>query len=147
MHTALLHSHSLIRYFVLIMLLAVIIASFTGWIQNRRFTKVDNKLSLYLLIFTHLQFVVGILLYFVSDVVQFSNETMKNAGIRYWTVEHVVGMLIAIALITAGRSTSKKMSVDQSKHKRLFIFNLLAAVVIVVTLLGSGRGILGISTL
>jgi hypothetical protein len=48
-------------------------------------------------------------------------------------------MLIAIALITIARSTAKKMPVDQDKHKRLFIFNLIALIIILVTIALSGR--------
>ena len=145
MYTGLLHTHSLLRYFVLIMLLAVIVTSFIGWRGNKPFTRLDNKLGLYLVIFTHLQFVAGLILYFVSDVVQFNSDTMKNPGIRYWAVEHVTGMVIAIALITAARSTAKKMTLDLAKHRRLFIFNLLAIVIIIAILAMSGRGIFGMS--
>lgn len=143
--TGLLHTHSLLRYFVLIMLIVVIAKSFIGWRNNKAYTNTDNKLGLYLLIFTHLQLIAGLILYFVSDVVQFNSETMKNPGLRYWAVEHITGMIAAVVLITVARSTSKRLSQDQAKHKRLFILNLVALIVIVAILAMSGRGILGIS--
>lgn len=143
--TGLLHTHSLLRYFVLIMLIVVIAKSFIGWRNNKAYTNIDNKLGLYLLIFTHLQLIAGLILYFVSDVVQFNSETMKNPGLRYWAVEHITGMIAAVVLITVARSTSKRLSQDQAKHKRLFILNLVALIVIVAILAMSGRGILGIS--
>jgi hypothetical protein len=142
MHDILLYTHSYLRYFILIMLLAVIIKSVIGWMGNKPYTSLDNKLSLYLLIFTHLQLVAGVILYFMSDLVQFNRDTMKNAGIRYWTVEHVFAMLIAIALITVARSTSKRMTADMSKHKRLATFNIIAMAIILGTLAMSGRRIL-----
>lgn len=145
MSTGLLHTHSLLRYFVLILLLAVIIKSMIGWLSNKPFGKTDNKLSLFLLIFTHIQFLVGLILYFVSSMVQFNSETMKNDTLRYWAVEHITGMLIAVVLITAARSTSKKMTEDIKKHKRLAIFNILALIIIIVTIALSGRGILSMS--
>lgn len=145
MYTGLLHSHSLLRYFVLIMLLVVIVKSFIGWRGNQPYSRLDNKLGLYLVIFTHLQFIVGLILYFISDVVQFSSETMKNPGIRYWAVEHAAGMLVAIVLITIARSTSKRMTVDQARHRRLFVFNLLALIVIMTILAAGERGIFSMS--
>lgn len=143
----LLHTHSLLRYFVLIMLLIVIAKSFIGWRSNKAYTGLDNKLGLYLVIFTHLQFIVGLILYFISDTVQFNSETMKNPGLRYWAVEHITGMLAAIVLITVARSTSKKLAPDHARHKRLFIFNTLALIIIAAILAMSGRGILGMSAI
>jgi heme O synthase-like polyprenyltransferase len=67
---------------------------------------------------------------------------MKDAGTRYWLVEHNVAMIIAVALITAARSTSKKMTNDQAKHRRMFIFNSLALAIIIITIWLSKRGIL-----
>lgn len=145
MYSGLLHSHSLNRYFVMIMLVVVIITSFAGWLNNRPYSKLDNKLGLYLVIFTHLQFVIGLVLYFLSAWVQFNDQTMKDDTIRYWTVEHGTGMLIAVALITAARSTAKKMAADKAKHKRMAIFSLIALLVIVAVITLSGRGILSMS--
>jgi hypothetical protein len=51
-------------------------------------------------------------------------------------------MLVAVVLITLARSTSKRMSDDAAKHKRMAIFNFVALVVIVVVVWLSGRGLL-----
>lgn len=145
MYDLFLNSHSYLRYFVLIMLVVVVVKSFMGWTGNKPFTRVDDRLGLYLVIFTHLQLIAGVVLYFISPSVQFGSHTMKDATVRYWTMEHVLMMAIAIALITAARSTSRRMQDDTAKHKRLVIFNVIAMIVIVVALVMSGRGILGTS--
>lgn len=137
-----LHSHSYLRYFILIMLVVVIVKSLAGWLGKKPFTNLDDKLSLYLLIFTHLQLVAGLVLYFISPFVQFGSETMKNKDIRYWTVEHGVAMLIVIVLITMARVTAKRMVHPQAKFRRLVIFNTLALLIILVVVAMSGRGIL-----
>jgi hypothetical protein len=142
MYTGFLHLHSALRYFVLILLIVVIARAMMGWLNSRPYVKWDNKFSLWLLIATHLQVVVGLILYFVSPFVQFNGQTMKDATTRYWTVEHVFGMIIAVALITGARSSHKKLATDAEKHKRLFILNLIALAVIVAVLIFSGRGIL-----
>jgi hypothetical protein len=138
----LLEIHSYLRYFILIMLVVVIARSLYAWSKNQTYTPVDNKLSLYLLIFTHLQLVAGLIVYFVSPLVQFNNETMKNDTIRYWTVEHIFGMLVGIVLITVARTTSKRMSTDLARHRRLAVFNSVALVIIVGVLAMGGRGII-----
>jgi hypothetical protein len=142
MMTGLLHTHSLLRYFILIMLVVVIVKSLMGLASKKPYGVWDNKFSLYLLIFTHLQLVAGLILYFTSDVVQFNSETMKTAELRYWAVEHIVGMLLAVVLITVARISSKKMTSDQAKHKRMVIFNGAALLLIVSIIYMSGRGIL-----
>jgi hypothetical protein len=58
---------------------------------------------------------------------------MKNAALRYFAVEHSLMMLIAVVLITIARIGTKKLAVDQAKHKRMLILNSLALVVIIVT--------------
>jgi hypothetical protein len=138
MYQGLFHSHSGLRYVVLLLLLAVIVKSLVGYTGQKPFQSLDNKLSLWLLITTHIQFVLGLGLYFVSPFVQWGATTMKDTSLRYWAVEHLVGMLAAVALITVARATARRMGNDTSKHRRLFVFNMLALIVIVVTILQSG---------
>ena len=51
MYTGLLHTHSLLRYFILIALAVVIIKGLIGLINKQPYGKWDNKLGLYLFIF------------------------------------------------------------------------------------------------
>ena len=139
MYQGLLLTHSFLRYFVLILLVIVITISLIGFLKKKPYTRENDKVGLFLFICTHTQLLVGIVLFFVSPFVQFSGAAMKDATTRYWLVEHNTAMLIAIALITMARSTSKKMPVDQDKHKRLLIFNLIALIIIVATIALSGR--------
>ena len=142
MYTGLFHTHSSLRYLILIALVVVIIKALLGLINKQPYGKVDNRLGLYLFIFTHTQLLIGLILYFVSPFVKFGTETMSDKTTRYWTVEHITAMLIAVVLITLARITSKRMADDASKHKRMLIFNALALVVIVGTIMMSGRRLL-----
>jgi hypothetical protein len=117
-----------------------------GMINKEQFGVWDNKLSLYLLIFTHLQLLAGLIVYFASPNVRIGGGVMADKLARYWTVEHIFGMLIAVALITIARVTSKRMAADNDKFKRLFIFNLIALVIIVAVILLSGRGLFTMTT-
>jgi hypothetical protein len=110
--------------------------------QNKSpFGSTDNKLSLFLFISTHTQLLFGLILYFVSPAVIFSGESMKNSIARYWLVEHLLGMAIAVMLITMARISIKKMTDDTAKHKRMFVFNTIALVVILAMILQSQRGL------
>ncbi len=142
MYTGLLHTHSALRYIVLILLVAVIIIAISGLVKKRPFSGLDNRMSLFLFIATHVQLLVGLLLYILSytneGMVRFNSETMSNPMIRYFTVEHVIMMLIAVVLITLGRTGMKKLSDDRAKHRRLLVFNTIALLIIVGTVYGMG---------
>jgi len=142
MYPGLLHTHTLLRYFVLLALVAVVVISLYKWLGKKPYTNLDNKLSLYLFIFTHLQLVVGLILYFISPNVKFNEFTMKDSTLRYWTVEHISLMLVAIILITLARTGARKITSDTLRHKRLFIYNAVALLLIVVSIAMSGRGII-----
>lgn len=142
MYTGLLHAHSGLRYVVLLLLVIVVAKSLVGLLSNKPFEKADEKLTLWLMIVTHIQLLVGLVLYFVSPLVKFGADTMKDSLIRYWTVEHSFIMLIAVVLITLARTSTKKLSDDKAKHKRVFIMSATALVLIVLAIIMSGRGIL-----
>jgi hypothetical protein len=145
MHSLLLVTHSVIRYFLLILLLLVIVRSLLGWLNKSAYSKMDDRLSLVLFIFTHTQLLLGIILFFVSPLVIFSGASMKDSVARYWLVEHNTGMIIAIVLISIARISSKKLADAVAKHKRMFIFNFIALAIILVMIMQSHRGFFGIT--
>lgn len=128
------HLHSLNRYIILALLLIVLYKSFTGWKKKKDYTPLDNKLNLFTFIFSHLQLTIGLVLYFTSSWVQFNEFTMGNKILRFFTVEHIFGMVIAIALITIVRIKLKKVSDTTLKHKKTFIYYLIALIIIFITI-------------
>jgi hypothetical protein len=145
MYQGILHLHSIVRYFILIMLIVVIVQSLLGMVNKKQYGSMDNRLGLFLFILTHTQLLIGIILYFISPAVQFSGAAMKEASTRYWLVEHNTAMIIAIILISVARISSKKLANDADKHRRMFILNTIALAIILVTIWLSGRGIIGMS--
>jgi len=113
-------------------LIFIIIRSFYYWQKKLPFNNQTDKLSLTLFIFTHTQLLVGLILYFISPFVQLNHfsAAMKNKVTRFWTVEHVSLMLIAIILISVARISLRKISQSEDKHKRLFFLNTLALILI-----------------
>lgn len=132
--------HSLLRWAILILLLAAIFKSYGGMNSGRAFTRGDRKLGLFLLITAHTTLLLGLVLWlfgafglaFVRD--QGMGEVMKNAVMRYWVVEHFFGMAVAIVLITIGRGVAKKSIPDANKFRRAFWLFLLALIIILVTI-------------
>lgn len=145
MYQFLLEAHSGLRYVVMLLLIIAIILSLAGWFGNKAFTAGNKRVNLFTLISTHIQLVLGLILYFVSPYVKAGEmgTAMKDATLRYWTVEHIVMMLIAVTLITVGYSKSKKLLNDVAKHKTVAIFYGLAFIIIIVAIVLSGRPVIG----
>mgnify|MGYP003575067789 CR=1 FL=1 len=150
MYTGLLHLHSFGRWVVLILLLVAIFRSATA--GNRPFDKGDRTTGLLLTIFADIMFLVGVVLWFIGTwgYKNISNrgmgEVMGDNVARFFAVEHTIGMLIAIVLLHIGKAQSKKNIADSAKHKRTFIFYLIALLIILVSIpwpireVGAGRG-------
>jgi len=144
-----------------------IIQSLAGWLGKKPYTESNRKANMVALIMAHTQLLIGLVLYFLSPLVQFAKTTMKNTELRYWTMEHISMMIIAIALITIGYARSKKVlepyqyqSVNGpyflqriiakwlrslTGHKAIAIFYILAVVIIIAAILQSHRPMFGIS--
>ena len=145
LYSFLLHLHSGLRYIVLLLALVAIIRAWADLLGNKAYSEGNRKLNLFAMISVHTQLLVGLVLYFVSPFVKFGSDTMKDAVTRYWTVEHLTGMIIAIAIITVGHARSKRGVTPAAKHKAIAIFYTLALVIIVVTIILSKRNLLGMS--
>ncbi|MFN0049245.1 MAG: cytochrome B [Cytophagales bacterium] len=126
MYQILLYAHSYSRWFVLATLIFAIYQAANGIISKRPFEKRDKMAALLGLIFTHSQFVVGLILYFQSAVVQlFLNDVkagMKISALRYWGMEHIATMTIAVILITIGYSISKRRAENNKKFQYILVF-------------------------
>lgn len=145
MYTFLLKFHSGFRYLVLLLLVLTIVQALVGWFGKKPYSETNRKLNLFGLIFAHIQLLVGLILYFYSPFVKLGEmaATMKDASLRYWTVEHLVMMIFAVVLITVGHSKSKKAADAVLKHRTVAIFYGLALVIILAAIVQSGRPILG----
>jgi uncharacterized membrane protein SirB2 len=133
--------HSGFRYIVLLLLLLAIIRAWADWMGKKPYSEGQRKLNLFTLISAHTQLLIGLVLYFLSPFVQFNSQTMKDDTTRYWTVEHLTAMIIAIVLITIGHSKSKKAVLPEGKHKAIAIFYTLALLIIIVTIILAKRGL------
>ncbi len=147
MYQTLKHLHSGFRYIVFVFIIIAIISALIGWLGNKKFTSTNKKINLFTLISAHTQLLIGLVLYFVSDITKSAlsnwSVAMKNPDLRYWAIEHFAMMVIAIALITIGYSKSKKANLDIQKHRNVAIFYGLAFIIIVAAIVQSGRPLFG----
>lgn len=122
MYTGLVHAHSGLRWIVLILLVLAVIKALSGWSGKKEYSKGDKMMSLFAMIFTHIQLLIGLWLYFISPKVMFVEGMMKDSVTRFYSVEHITLMLAAIILITVGYSTAKRSRDAIQKHKKTAIY-------------------------
>lgn len=135
MYTGFLHLHDGLRWLLLLVFLITIIKYVAGWLSDHAWKKLDNTLGIVLTALMDIQLLTGLVLYFfLSPVtkIAFSDfgGAMKNPDLRFYAVEHLTMMLIAIILVHVGRAKSKKAVFDRSKFKLGAIFFLIALVVL-----------------
>ncbi|MBS1645189.1 MAG: hypothetical protein JST36_09150 [Bacteroidetes bacterium] len=133
--TALEHLHGTLRWIVLAMGIWTIIRSMGGLNGGREFTSKDKRPALFLLISVDLQLLLGIALYISRGYHRaFSGgamgDVMKDSVARFWTIEHVIGMLVAIVLIHVGYAGIKGNRPAKKKFNRLFWCTLIALILI-----------------
>ncbi len=150
MYIGLLHFHSLVRWILLLLMIVSVIKAFGGKKSGIAYADGDRKRTMFTMIFGHIQLVMGLVLYMVSPAVQTATanmaSAMKDSVLRYWAVEHVLMMVIAIVLLTIGNIKSKKASTDATKFKAVAVWYGIALVVVLVSIpwpfraIGAGRG-------
>ena len=127
--------HSYWAYLVLFILILGTLNSLFKLFGSKDFTAKDLRINLFTLIVSHIQLVLGMILYFISDYLTLVSEmgmgeVMKNSTLRDKIIEHPLTMIIGIILITVGYSKHKKKEASKSKFKIIAIFYTIALVLI-----------------
>jgi NADH:ubiquinone oxidoreductase subunit 2 (subunit N) len=122
--------HSTLAYAVLAVLFLAIINAFLGLSAKRNFTSKDRSISLIALIFSHIQLVVGIVLWIESPLGKAALSQMSNSAMRLTALEHPLINIIAIVIITIGWSKHKKQESSNGKFKKIGIFFTLGLLLI-----------------
>lgn len=118
--------HSYWAYIALAILILAVVNNVIGLIKKKEFKDTDLRLSLFALIVSHIQLLIGLAWYFMSpyfeQLTSNTSEVMKTKELRLLALEHPIMMILAITLITIGWSKHKKKTTSNSKFKTLAIF-------------------------
>ena len=134
MYIGLTHFHSYWAYVAFLLLLVAIINSFMGLSGRREFKPKDRKIAVFGLAATHVQGLLGLVLYLVAPYIRLlasdAGAVMSNAPTRLLAIEHPLINVIALILITVGFSRHKKLATSSAKFKSIGIFYLIGVVLI-----------------
>lgn len=139
MYIPLLKSHSGLRWIVVILFILAI----AGLIRAAYQGKSSNRAILFAkltLIVSHIQLLLGLWLYFISPKVVFMAESMKNKVLRFYLVEHIALMVIALAVLTIGYVKYKKTIENQSSAKSMLWYYIISFVLIMISIPWPFRG-------
>lgn len=134
MYSFLLALHSLTRWLVLVSLLYSIFIAYRGWASEKPFTKADNIIRTVTTTIAHTQLVIGVWLYCISPVVSYFlhhfGAAIHERQIRFFGMEHITMMIIAITVLTIGSANAKRKPTDQQKFKTMAVWFTVALVII-----------------
>jgi hypothetical protein len=156
MYSFVLTLHSLLRWVVVILAVVTVVRAFGGWFGKKEWTTLDGRLGMLSSISIDLQLLVGLILYiFLSPLTkgafQDFGAAMSDQVLRFWAVEHIFWMVLALILMHVGRAISKRAVGATSKHRRAAIFFGLATLAILFAIpwpfLSYGRPLIRLVTL
>jgi hypothetical protein len=135
--------HSWTRWAVLITAVLAIVPALQGWSGGVAWTATKARFASWFVNATSIQLVIGLILYGALSPITlkaFSDfgAAMKDRVSRFWAVEHMVMMLIAVALVHIGSGRIRKGADDKAKHRAAAIFFTIAFVVIMASIPWSG---------
>ena len=139
MYDLLLFAHSWLRWLVLLAGLAAVVRAVSGVNTRRPWTPLDDRGGMWFTAALDLQLLIGLVLYaFLSPVTQSAfvdmAAAMRAAPVRFFTVEHPVGIIVSIALAHVGRARIRKALDSESRHKRALVFFGLALLVLLLSM-------------
>lgn len=130
MYTGIKHLHSGIAYLVLLAIIFVIGYALFKLVKKGSFTEKVRKSALIVFILSHLQLLIGLILYAVSPVgiSSFSSDAMGDSMLRLYTLEHPILMIVAIIMITVGYIKAKKPGDDARRLRTIVIYYSIALI-------------------
>ena len=113
MYDFILTLHNITRWIVLIAGIVATVTAIIGWAKKKEWTATDNKMGLIYTISFDIQLLLGLMLYlWLSPITQAAfkdfGAAMSNKDLRFYAVEHLSMMLLALILAHVGRVLSKK---------------------------------------
>ncbi len=139
MYDFILAVHNILRWVVLILGFLAVLRAFIGWFGKHAWIPADPKIGRFFTSAIDTQLLVGLVLYFFLS--PFTLQAIRNFGFgyvmeqgdyRYFAVEHLVFMILAVVFAHLGSALPKKVDQPAEKHRRAAIWFGLALLVILL---------------
>ena len=136
MYGVLLNVHSWLRWVVIIAALWTIMRAVVP--GPRAWTHADDRSMRIFVGALDVQMLLGLILYFflspfTRQAMSDMGAAMKVAGLRFYAVEHLVGMVIALTLAHVGAARIRKAAPER-RHRLAAIFFVLALLAVLISI-------------
>jgi len=137
MYTFILAVHNIMRWIVVVLALIALVRAYWGWFGKREWSLTDRKVGMYFSISMDVQLLLGLILYFglspiTRSAIQNIGAAMAEAGLRFFALEHLFFMLLAVIVVHAGTTLSRKAVDPVAKHRRAALWFTLAVLLILI---------------
>ena len=126
--------HSYWAYLVLLIIFLATINALVKFFGKKNFIDNDLRISLFAVIVTHIQLLIGLILYFVSplglSIIKENGMGGLTSFARQMSVEHPFVGILAVIFITIGFSKHKKKQTATKKFKILSIYYVIGLLLI-----------------
>ena len=118
--------HSYWTFLTLIIIAIAVLNAIHGKVYGKIFRVNDLRISLFGIIFSLIQLLIGFILYFISPWFDKWSSMgigiIKNEESRFYLVEYPITNILAILLINIGWSLHKRQSESSKKFIRIALF-------------------------
>src|SRR4029453_14929536 len=140
--------HSVLRWIILLLGLLAIARAAAGVVTGRPWTRADDRGFAFFIRALDVQMLIGLIIYFGLSPITWEGmrhigDAMGNVGLRFFTIEHPVGMLIAVSLAHVGERKIRGTTDGVRRHRFALIFFALAFLVILASVPWPGRPVIG----
>jgi uncharacterized membrane protein YozB (DUF420 family) len=137
MYEFILAVHNILRWVVLILLVITLLRAIFGWSGKKEWTSTDTRFGMFSSVSLDIQLLLGLILYLVLSPITriaFSNfsAAMQNSDLRYFVLEHVLLMVLAVVFAHVGVASAKRADDSVAKFRRTAIWFGLSLIVILL---------------
>lgn len=122
-------SHSGLRWVALLLLVVAIVNALMK-LKSNKYEKGDKMINLFAMVLLHIQVTLGTILAFFSGKIAYVEGWMKNPQLRFFGMEHILMMVLAVVLATIGRKKAEKAVDPAKKHKTILIWYTIVLIIV-----------------
>lgn len=135
MYPVVLGTHNLVRWLIIGAGLWAVVLAWRGWARGGPWTSREAVATRAFVGLLDLQFLLGLILYGISPLTRIAfrdmGAAMRDPPVRYFVVEHVVVMVLAIAAAHVGAVMIKRAPTDMARYQRASIWLAIALAAVI----------------
>lgn len=131
--------HAIVSILVIIFFILCVFRSVKYRKVDQIYSKTDTLISLSAVLFLYLQLFLGVYLFFIKESKLYAQDVnieqiIDNNFFRFWSVEHFILMLFALAIAQTGHVIIEMTSNNKQKYNLRLTYYLIVILLVVLSL-------------